>query len=210
MADPAAVQPICVIHQIFPKPVHDLVAKLRQETARADVLGETGQPILVIGAAFDLLGRSGAFSARIALRFLVEGQGRALWTPADLFPAIRGTPAEAVMAQILRVVTEGAPPLCGWVPPDALGLSDAPRLALSLMGSLTILTRLGHADSFGPDMPAAPPAAACLPEGRSDIEMLELGLRAASDFRRFLALGQTTPQMATELDFSGLSPIRAA
>lgn len=206
MADPA-VQPICFIHQIFPKPLHDLVAKLRQETARADVLGDTGQPVLVIGVAFDFDGRAGKFSARMALRFLVEGQNRALWTPSEVFSAIRGTPAEPVLAMILRSTADAAPPLSGWVPPSEFALADAPRLFAAMMGSLTILTRLAPAADITLDIPAVPPAIACLPEGRSEIETLELGLRAASDFRRFLALGQVSLQ--TELDFNGLPPIPA-
>lgn len=210
MADPAAISPTCVIHQIFPKPLHDLVAKIRQETARADVLGDTGQPIMVIGLAFDFQGQGGVFAARLGLRFIVEGQTRALWTASELFAAIRGTPAEAVQAQILRNATDAAPPLSEWAPPAQIGLTGLPRLCVALMGSLTILTALDMADGFGPDLPATAPNAVCLPEGRSEVETLELGLRAASDYRRYCALAKGGAWGGAELDFTRLSPIRAA
>ncbi|MBC2835085.1 hypothetical protein [Paragemmobacter straminiformis] len=204
MVAPDIDDPVCFIHQIVPRSLHDLVAKLRQETARADVLGEGGNPIIVIGVVFDLARRDAGLAAGSAVRFLVEGQGEALWRPSELFDRIKGTPAEAVLFQTLRMVADGVTPLVGWMPPDALGLGAAGQVDMTVLGSLSVLV---HALPAGEGQPEGARCAVCLQEGRSEMEALELPLRAASDFRRFHALTPRFRQAGVELDFSGLEPV---
>lgn len=207
MSEAAISPPTCFIHQILPRSFHDLVAKLRQETARADVLGETGNPVIVIGIRFALDRHDGAFSARLGLGCLVEGQDRAVWSPSDLHRYVRGTPAEAVLAQMLRVATDGSLPVSSWVPPDALGLTGCNRLVLAALGSLAVIS---HIDGAGGDADAAGwPWIACLQQGRSEIESLELPLRAASDFRRFRAVQAGSATVAPDPDFSGIEAVLA-
>ena len=216
MTDATLDKAVCYIHQIFPRPFHELVAKLRQETARADVLGDTGNPVTVIGVEFTLDRVCTRYSARLGVRFLVERQAEPLWTASQLHGCIKGTPAEALLATMLRHFADGTLPVADWTPPAELSLGDAPRLRLAALASLTVLGRDATAtgatvDRAGSDTVKDRPRpwTLCLQEARNDIEVLELPLRAASDFRRFQALRPDLAATAAEPDFSGLAPIPA-
>lgn len=176
MTDMAAPEGVSFIHQIVPRSFHELVAKLRQETARADVLGEGGQPVIVIGVRFGMLRRDGAFLALLPLGFLVEGQKQPVWSAVEVQQHIKGTPAEAVLATVLRVATAGDQPLAEWRPPEGLVAGAVDRLALTVLGSACVLLAAGGAVTV------------CLQEPRTEMEGMELPLRTASDFRRFQAL----------------------
>lgn len=197
--------PVCFIHQIVPRSLHDLVAKLRQETARADILGDSGNPILVIGVVVELVGQGGSHATALPLRFLVEGQDAPLWKATDLHGRIKGTPAEAVLFQTLRTIADGEGPFGGWTPPAALALPEAGRVSMTVLGSLSVLVHPQAGDGQAADGTGPARCLACLQEARTEMETLELPLRAASDFRRFQAL---TPGLRrAEVDFAGLEPV---
>ncbi len=200
----ASVGPVAFIHQILPRSFHDLVARLRQETARADVAGDSGNPVLVIGVAVTLVPQGGALCAVVPLHFLVEGQSTPLWTAPALFDRIKGTPAEAALFALLRAATGDALPLDRWTPPPALGLSAAHALTLTVLGSVTVIAPEGQ-DA------ALHRWTACLQQAQTEIEALELPLRAASDLRRFAALARTgdagIDASAAMPEFSGLTPL---
>lgn len=202
MNDAAISDPACFIHQIVPRSFHELVAKLRQETARADILGETGHPIIVIGVRFGLVRRGGSFGALLPLGFVVEGQMSAEWTANDLHQHVRGTPAEGVLATILRMAVSGAVLLDGWVPPLDFGMDGWTGAVLTVLGSVAVILPDSQ-DGTGETL-------VCLQYPRTDIEGLELPLRAASDFRRFRTLWPEAAPEHAELSFAHLDAVEAA
>lgn len=202
MTNAGVSDPACFIHQIVPRSFHELVAKLRQETARADIPGETGHPAIVIGVRFGLVRFDASFGALLPLGFVVEGQKNAEWNAAELHQHVRGTPAEGVLATILRLAVSDALPLAEWAPPPTFGMADWRGADLTILGSIAVIMAKGAG--------AASATLVCLQEPRNDMEGLELPLRAASDFRRFRTLWPAAAPEHAELSFSHLDTAEAA
>lgn len=181
MLDHTASMPKTCTHQILPRSLHDLVLRLRQASARADVLGESGLPVIVTGATFQM-GRHGAhLRPHLSLRLNVEGQTREQWTASEAFDHLKLTTAEPLLTQLVLAMAEADAPLAQWQPPPDLDLCTAHSLILTALGSLTVVQVT--------DDPASHPtvAALCVQEPLNDHEATELPLRAEKDFRRWTA-----------------------